>query len=211
MTLPLVYPILDTITLRSRGLAPVDFAEAVLEGGARILQLRHKDQWTRDTYALALQLKAMCTAAGAQFVVNDRADYALLTAAGLHVGQDDLSAADARKVIGPDLLLGFSTHNPEQMTAAEAQPADYVAFGPVFPTASKHRPDPVTGLDKLRAVRALTQRPLVAIGGITRANAQACWEAGADSVAVIADMLPLSCTKQAIRDRMTEWLNLNPR
>jgi thiamine-phosphate pyrophosphorylase len=111
-------------------------------------------------------------------------------------------------VIGDTPTIGFSTHNPEQMRAAEFEPVDYVAFGPVFTTASKDRPDPTVGLAGLRAVRALTQRPLVAIGGITRDNAPACWSAGADSVAIIADMLPSPCTPRTLRDRMGEWLSL---
>ena len=211
LILPAVYPILDVTSLFRRAISPILFAEAVLEGGAGILQLRNKNQWTRDTLTLAAKLAQMCTQANATFILNDRADFAAIVSAGLHVGQDDLTPTDARRVIGPDAILGYSTHNPDQMAAAETEPVDYVAFGPVFPTASKQRPDPTTGLDGLRAVRALTTRPLVAIGGITRDNARTCWNSGADSVAVIADMLPLSCTKQAIRDRMTEWLQLNPR
>ena len=209
--LPRLYPILDTASLSARGFDPVDAAAAFLEGGAEILQLRHKSFWSRDVYAQAERIAALCRDARVPFVVNDRADYAALLGAGLHVGQDDLAPADARRVIGPAALLGFSTHNPDQMRAADAEPVDYVAFGPVFPTATKDRPDPTVGTEALRTVRALTNRPRVAIGGITRANAEACWSAGADSVAVIADLLPLSCTKQALRDRMAEWRQLTTR
>jgi thiamine-phosphate pyrophosphorylase len=209
--LPRLYPILDTASLARLGFDPVDAAAAFLEGGAEILQLRHKSFWSRDVYAQAERIAALCRDARVPFVVNDRADYAALLGAGLHVGQDDLAPADARRVIGPAALLGFSTHNPDQMRAADAEPVDYVAFGPVFPTATKDRPDPTVGTEALRVVRALTNRPLVAIGGITRANAEACWSAGADSVAVIADLLPLSCTKQALRDRMAEWRQLTTR
>ncbi|HXJ38344.1 MAG TPA: thiamine phosphate synthase, partial [Bryobacteraceae bacterium] len=181
LTLPPVYPILDITTLSRRDISPILFAEGILEAGAAILQLRHKDLWTRDTLTLATQLAQLCQQANATFILNDRADYAAILGVGLHVGQDDLTPTDARRVIGADAILGYSTHNPDQMTAAQAEPADYVAFGPVFPTASKERPDPTTGLDGLRAVRALTQRPVVAIGGITRDNARTCWNAGADS------------------------------
>lgn len=208
MRLPPVYPILDAATLLQRGVSAVLAAEGLLEGGATILQFRHKEQWTRETYAVALRLAAMCQQSGALFVTNDRADYAALLSAGLHVGQDDLTPSDARRVVGPDAVLGFSTHNPAQMAAAQNEPISYVAFGPIFPTASKHRPDPTTGPDLLRHIRTLTTLPLVAIGGITRDNAKTCRNSGADSVAVIADMLPLSCSKRAIRDRMTEWLQL---
>jgi thiamine-phosphate pyrophosphorylase len=94
------------------------------------------------------------------------------------------------------------------MRAAESEPIDYVAFGPIFPTASKDRPDPTVGIETLRAIRTLTSRPLVAIGGITRDNASLCRSAGADAVAIIADLLPLSCTKRTLRDRMSDWRNL---
>jgi thiamine-phosphate pyrophosphorylase len=140
--------------------------------------------------------------------VNDRADYARLLHASLHLGQDDLLPADARLVIGDEAQIGFSTHNPDQMRAAAFEPVDYVAFGPVFTTASKERPDPTVGIAGLRTVRGLTEKPLVAIGGITRANAALCWNAGADSVAIIADTLPDPCTQRALRERMEEWLRL---
>ncbi len=210
-TLPPVYPILDTATLDRLGLDPIAAAEAFIEGGANILQIRHKTFWSRETFSLAENIAALCESAGITFVVNDRADYAAILGAALHLGQDDLSPADARRVIGPDTILGFSTHNPDQMAAAEKAAVQYVAFGPVFPTVSKERPDPTVGIAGLKAGRALTQKPLVAIGGITRDNAFTCWSAGADSVAVIADLYPNPCTKKTLRDRMTEWKNLTPR
>jgi len=210
--IPAVYPILDTATLERRGIDPILAAEAFLEGGARILQLRHKKFWSQDTFFLAEAVSILCRKNEAIFVVNDRADYATMLSAGLHVGQDDLSPEDARRVIGDTALLGFSTHNPAQMLAAQNKPSSYVAFGPVFPTLSKERPDPTTGLEMLRTVRALTAKPLVAIGGITLENARLCLEAGADSVAVISDLLPvsfpLSDGKRILRDRMAEWQRL---
>jgi thiamine-phosphate pyrophosphorylase len=209
MHLPPVYPILDSLTLDRLGCDPITAAEALLEGGARILQLRHKAFWSREMFDRAAKIAALCRAADAAFVVNDRADYAALLNAGIHVGQDDLAPADVRRVTGPEALLGFSTHNAEQMLAAQDEPVDYVAFGPVFPTASKERPDPTVGIETLKAVRVLTPKPLVAIGGITLANASACWEAGADSVALIAALLCEPCSKQHLRARMTEWLQLS--
>jgi thiamine-phosphate pyrophosphorylase len=206
--LPRVYPIIDTTILERLGFNPVHAASALLEGGARIIQFRHKGFWSRDVFAQAEAIAALCRDASASFVVNDRADYALFLHSGLHLGQEDLLPIDARSVIGDSPTIGFSTHNPEQMRAAESEPVDYVAFGPVFSTASKDRPDPTVGIDGLRTVRGLTQRPLVAIGGITRDNASVCWRAGADSVAVIADLLPIPCSHQAIRDRIAEWLRL---
>jgi thiamine-phosphate pyrophosphorylase len=203
--IPRIYPILDTVTLARRGVDPVRAAAAMLEGGAGILQFRHKEFWSREVFAQAEQIAALCREASVPFVVNDRADYAALLGAGLHLGQDDLLPSDARRVIGDKAVIGFSTHNAEQMRAAAMEPVDYVAFGPVFPTISKERPDPTVGLEGLRAVRALTQRPLVAIGGITQSNAAACWSAGADSAAIITGMLPEPCTYASIRARMREW------
>ena len=202
--IPRVYAILDTAALGRLNFHPVDFAAALLEGGARIVQFRHKDFWSRDVFAQASAIAELCREAGAVFVVNDRADYAALLHAGLHLGQEDLSPRDARSVAG-DGLLGFSTHNAEQMRAAGAEPVDYVAFGPVFPTGSKERPDPVTGLEGLRQVRALTEKPLVAIGGITLENAPLCWDAGADSVAVISALIPQPCTHRGVRECMELW------
>ncbi len=125
-----------------------------------------------------------------KLIMNDRADLCLAAEFdGIHLGQDDLSPEGARKVIGESLWLGVSTHNSEQVTKADKTSADYIAIGPVFSTASKATPDPVIGLEGVRQARALTRKPLVAIGGITRANCRSVIEAGADSVAVISDLL----------------------
>ncbi len=203
-----MYPIVDTGTLARLGFDPVRAAGAFLEGGARILQFRHKGFWSREAVAQAREIAMLCGGAGALFIVNDRADYAGVLHAGLHLGQDDLLPADARAVVGAEAVVGLSTHNPDQMRAAEGEPVDYVAFGPVFTTATKERADPTVGIEGLRTVRALTKKPLVAIGGITRDNAPICWSAGADSVAIIADLLPTPCTARALRERMEEWLRL---
>ena len=181
----------------------------MIEGGARILQIRHKAFWSRETVALAERIASICRSAGVLFVVNDRADYAAVLGAGVHVGQEDLAPIGARKVVGPGAVLGYSTHSAVQMELAEAEGGiDYLAFGPVFSTVSKLRPDPTVGIAGLTAIRGLTRKPLVAIGGITRDNALSCLAAGADSVAVIADLYPNPCTKLTLRDRMTEWRNL---
>jgi thiamine-phosphate pyrophosphorylase len=209
MTLPRVYPILDTAALGRVGIGIVEAAEAFLEGGAEILQFRHKAFWSREIFAEAEKVARLCREANALFIVNDRADYAALLGAGLHLGQDDLAPTDARRVVSPGTPIGFSTHNPDQMRAAASELVDYVAFGPIFQTASKEQPDPTVGVVVLLSIRALTKRPLVAIGGITRDNAVLCWKAGADAVAIIADLLPLSCTKHTIRARMTEWGRLS--
>jgi thiamine-phosphate pyrophosphorylase len=126
-----------------------------------------------------------------RLIMNDRADLALTAEFnGVHVGQDDLWPESVRKIIGLTPWLGVSTHNPEQLAEADKTSADYVAIGPVFATRSKEKPDPVVGLEGVRRARQLTRKPLVAIGGITRANAASVIEAGADSVAVISDLLP---------------------
>jgi len=180
MRLPRVYPILDTGTLAARGFSPVRAAGAVLEGGAGILQLRHKQHWGRAVFDAARELARMCREAGVLFIVDDRADIAMLLDAGVHVGQDDLPPRDARRLMGSEAVMGFSSHNVGQVCAAGGEPVDYVAFGPVFPTASKRNPDPVTGIEALRECRAMVEKPLVAIGGITRETAAAVWAAGAD-------------------------------
>jgi thiamine-phosphate pyrophosphorylase len=209
--LPPVYPILDTATLDRIGFDLQIAAEAMIEGGAQILQLRHKSFWSREMVEKAENLGSFCKIAGVPFVINDRADYAAVLGAALHLGQEDLTPTDARRVVGPATVVGYSTHNPVQMREADREPADYLAFGPMFGTMSKERPDPTVGVAGLEAIRPLTRKPLVAIGGITRDNAFTCWNAGADSVAVIADLYPPDCTKATLRERMTEWQKLKRR
>lgn len=205
MRLPPFYPILDTDTAARREIAPVAAAARILEAGARILQFRHKGFFSRDVFQQAGEIAALCRDAGALFVINDRADIARLLGAALHLGQDDLTPTDARRLLGDRVFIGFSTHNEAQLRAAENEPADYLAFGPIFGTSSKLNPDPVVGLDELRRLRALTSRPLVAIGGITRSNARSVIEAGGDSVAVISDLFPEDGN---IRGRAEEWLRI---
>jgi len=153
------------------------------------MQYRNKSGIPRAMLEQARQLKRQF-GASVRLIMNDRADLCLAAEfAGVHVGQDDLSPESVRKIIGPDRRLGVSTHNPDQLRDADLTSADYLAVGPVFATSSKEKPDPVVGLDGLRRARALTRKPLVAIGGITRGNAASVIEAGADSVAVISDLL----------------------
>lgn len=208
MKLPVLYPILDTATLDQCQLDWVSAAEAILEGGAKILQFRHKGPFTRRVFRAAEQIAALCERAGAVYVIDDRADIARVLNAGLHLGQDDLPPREARKILGDDAVVGFSTHSEEQLRAAANEPVDYLALGPIFATRSKARPDPVVGLENLSRWRTLTDRPLVAIGGITRENAQDVLRAGADSVAVIADLYPIPCTRLSLRARIEEWLQL---
>jgi thiamine-phosphate pyrophosphorylase len=178
----------DAQRLRGRDVPSV--VDALARAGARLIQLRTKGLADRGHLALAREAVAAARASGALLVVNDRADIAVLSGAdGVHVGQDDLGGADARAVVGTGRLLGVSTHGLVQLEAAASGPADYVAIGPVFSTRSKANPDPVVGLEMVRRARAATARPLVAIGGITRASAREVIEAGADGVAVISDLL----------------------
>lgn len=204
--LPRVYPILDTALLGSLGAPLLPLLEGMLEGGARMVQLRHKGHFSREMFETARRFSVLCREAGATPVVDDRVDVAALVDAGVHVGQEDLPPALARKVLGEGRLLGYSTHNAGQLEAAASEPADYLAFGPVFATTSKENPDPVVGLASLALARKLTARPLVAIGGITLENAKAALDAGADCVAVIRAVLPAEFTRQSARERMEAWL-----
>jgi thiamine-phosphate pyrophosphorylase len=133
---------------------------------------------------------------------------AMLLEAGLHLGQDDLPPRETRRLMGPDAVIGYSSHNPAQLCAAGGEPVDYVALGPIFGTASKTNPDPVTGVAEVERCRPMLEKPLVAIGGITIENAAGVWRAGADSVAVIAGMLPGEATARSLRQRMEEWQRL---
>jgi thiamine-phosphate pyrophosphorylase len=208
MRLPRVYPILDTEALQTRGISTETAAAAFLDGGASLLQIRHKSHWSRDAFESAKRVARLCLEHGATLIVNDRADIALLLEAGLHIGQDDLPPRDARKLMGPDAIIGFSSHNVPQLCAAGGEPVDYVALGPVFGTASKRNPDPVVGVEEVRRCRALLDKPLVAIGGITTENAVDVLHAGADSLAVIAGLIPDAATAQSLRQRMEEWQRL---
>ncbi len=188
ISLPRLYPILDRSLVADR---PQLFAAAIeiADAGCTLLQYRNKSGNARQMLDEARELKAL-VGARVRLIMNDRAD--LCVAAefdGLHVGQDDLSPESARRIIGPARWLGVSTHNPEQLAEADKTSADYLAIGPVFATSSKANPDPVVGLEGVRRARELTRKPLVAIGGITRINAHSVIDAGADSVAVISDLI----------------------
>jgi thiamine-phosphate pyrophosphorylase len=164
-------------------------AEELAAAGLTLLQYRNKSGNARRMLDEARELRARL-GASVKLIMNDRADLCLAAGFdGLHVGQDDLSPEAGRKILGPARWLGVSTHNPEQLAEADKTSADYLAIGPVFATSSKANPDPVVGLEGVRRARELTRKPLVAIGGITRANARSVIEAGADAVAAISDLL----------------------
>src|SRR5215831_7770636 len=208
MRLPRVYPILDSESLERCGVSITTAAGSFLEGGAGILQIRHKQHWSRAVYDAARTIVRLCREAGVELIVNDRADFAMLLDAGLHVGQDDLVPRDARRLLGSSAMIGYSSHNAAQLSAAGGEPVDYVAFGPIFGTASKPNPDPTVGVEELRLVRGLIEKPLVAIGGITLANALEVLRAGADSLAIIAGLIPASPTALSLRQRMEQWQQL---
>ena len=208
MKLPAIYPILDSESLERRGLTLAAAAASLLEGGAGILQIRHKAHWNRGFFDDASVVARLCREAGAELIVNDRADFAMLLDAGVHLGQDDLTPRDVRRIAGPDRIIGYSSHNPAQLVAAGGEPVDYVALGPIFATGSKRNPDPVVGVDELRRMRGLIEKPLVAIGGITLDNAAEVLRAGADSVAVIAGLFPEETNAHTLRLRMEAWVLL---
>jgi thiamine-phosphate pyrophosphorylase len=187
-SLPRLYAIVDS------GFHPelnelVSFCEDLRAAGCELMQYRNKDSNARQALDQATNLRQRL-GASVKLIMNDRADLCLAAQFdGVHVGQDDLLPESARRVIGPNRWLGVSTHNPEQVAEADQTSADYIAIGPVFATASKQNPDPIVGVDGVRRARRLTRKPLVAIGGITRANCREVIEAGADSVAVISDLI----------------------
>jgi thiamine-phosphate pyrophosphorylase len=189
-----LYPILDAGGF-SNTLGLITAAEELLSAGVTLIQYRNKSGDARMMLEQARELRRQVRARAPaphvpKLIMNDRADLCLVAEFdGVHIGQDDLSPESVRRIIGPERWLGVSTHNPEQLRAADQTSADYLAIGPVFSTSSKDRPDPVVGLEGVRRARSLTRKPLVAIGGITRSNAAPVIEAGADSVAVISDLL----------------------
>jgi thiamine-phosphate pyrophosphorylase len=192
-TLPRLYAIIDRDCFPAEPEASAAmswFARELMAGGVTLIQYRNKSGSAREMLSQARELQRVCAGTAVRLIMNDRADLCLAADFhGVHVGQDDLSPASARMIAGENRWVGVSTHNPEQVAEADLWPVDYIAVGPVFSTGSKAKPDPVIGLEGVRKARQLTGKPLVAIGGITRENCRAVIEAGADSVAVIADLL----------------------
>jgi thiamine-phosphate pyrophosphorylase len=188
IVIPRLYPILDATSVPDTDQL-CTLAEQLIQGGCRLLQYRNKSGDARTMFEQAKGLKQR-VGTRARLIMNDRADLCLAAGFdGVHVGQEDLSPEAVRAIIGPDRWMGVSTHNPEQLREADLSSADYLAIGPVFATTSKEKPDPVVGLEGVRRARSLARKPLVAIGGITRANARSVIDAGADAVAVISDLL----------------------
>jgi thiamine-phosphate pyrophosphorylase len=202
LVFPRLYAIIDPSLLT---ISELDLAEALAGSGVELIQYRNKTASSRQFFEISKQLSSALGPRGVRLIVNDRADIALLAGAGgVHVGQDDLSVEDARAICGPDRWVGVSTHTLEQLAAADRTSADYIALGPIFPTATKKNPDPVVGTELLRKARRMTKKPLVAIGGITLEHAAEVYHAGADSLAVIRD---LTCVPNpAVRAR--EYLDV---
>jgi thiamine-phosphate pyrophosphorylase len=186
--LPRLYAIVDSSAHQSIQQL-VAYAAELATGGCTLLQYRNKGGGAGPILEQSRALKKL-VGDSVRLIMNDRADLCLAAGFdGVHVGQEDLYPEAVRGIIGPQRWLGVSTHNPEQLREADLTSADYLAIGPVFATSSKDNPDPVVGLEGVRRARELTGKPLVAIGGITRANAASVIQAGADSVAVISDLL----------------------
>ena len=206
MKLPRLYVIADVGVLRARGLGLLEFAESLRDADVELVQLRDKEGSPQEILASAGTLREAFAGSNCRLIMNDRVDLAALAEFdGVHVGQEDLSPEDAKAVVlrtmptittmepsrrwGTEFAVGVSTHNDAQVLEAETSAADYVAIGPVFATGTKADAEPVVGLEGVRRARALTAKPLVAIGGITRENCRNVIEAGADSVAVISALL----------------------
>jgi len=186
--LPRIYPITDTSI---SGLTHAEQVKRLLDGGASLIQLREKRAAPCSFFNDAAAALRIARAAGATLIINDRVDIALaLRADGVHLGQSDLPVDTARRLLGHQAIIGFSTHNTGQAKAALGLPIDYLAFGPIYTTTTKENPDPVAGLRELGKVKALTRSfPLVAIGGINLSNAPPVLAAGADGLAVISGVL----------------------
>jgi thiamine-phosphate pyrophosphorylase len=193
-----LYIILDPSICPARPL--VEVLTAAAEAGAFLFQYRNKAASMKDAYVEALALRQAAAKAGVLFIVNDRCDLALaVDADGVHLGQGDLPLDVARKVMGPEKLVGISTHNADQVREATAGKPDYLGFGPIFTPGSKQDHDPVVGIDGLRAMRALTSLPIFAIGGIHIDHVREVMRAGADGVAIISAILKAPDISHAVK------------
>ena len=190
-------------TLNQPDLSFSQIAQQLCAGGARLLQLRIKQQATRDFLSLATEVQQICRHHGCTLILNDRVDIAqAIGADGVHVGQDDLPLTTARKILGPNKIIGVSTHTPRQALAAEQEGADYIGFGPMFGTTTKTTGYTARGIEQLREIRSLVRIPIVAIGGITAERASAVLQAGADAVAMISDIV----LARSIKDQVATLL-----
>ncbi len=183
-----LYAILDTSF--SKGRSSISILREFLAGGVKLVQLRAKELSSADFFSLAKEARQLTSEAGAMFIVNDRADIALAcNADGVHLGQDDLPLRAVRKLLGPEKIIGISTHDLDQARAAELNGADYIGFGPIFGSTTKDTGYSPRGLEMLREIRQAVKVPLVAIGGINEKNVAEVWNAGADAAAIISDLM----------------------
>jgi thiamine-phosphate pyrophosphorylase len=203
-TLPKIYPITDVF---AAGLSHLEQFKQLTEGGAEMIQLREKKASSREFYESAREVMTLARERNVRVIINDRADIAhALKAGGLHLGQDDLPAAAARRLLGDNAVIGFSAHSVEQAAKAVKLPIDYLAIGPVFTTKTKQNPEQTVGLETVKLVReTIGDFPLVAIGGITLENAGRVFDAGADSIAVIGDLIS---AENNIAEKMRRFLSL---
>jgi thiamine-phosphate pyrophosphorylase len=225
MKLPPLYPIIDAETLRAHGVGVAEFARELRDAGVGLMQYRDKVGGPQSVLRAAAVISAVFEGFGATLILNDRADLAVLAGwGGVHVGQGDLLPADAKAVVlrtpptlatlepsrrwgAPGLgLVGVSTHNEEQVIAVDGSDADYIAVGPVFATSTKLNAEPVVGLEGVRRARALTRKPIVAIGGITLENARSVIDAGADSVVVIGGLFVVGLSVREVAEDFLEIL-----
>lgn len=202
--LPKIYPITDVSVSR---LSHAEQCRRLIAGGAGVIQLREKNAAPREFYEAARASLSLAEEKNIKIIINDRADIAFaLKSGGVHLGQDDLPPPEARKLLGKNAIIGFSTHSVEQAIEALKLPVDYIAVGPVFATKTKQNPEKTVGLAGVERVRkAIGNFPLVAIGGITLENAARVFSAGADSLAVIGDLL---CEPDKITEKMKRFLAL---
>jgi thiamine-phosphate pyrophosphorylase len=196
---PRFYSIVDAEALTARGASLEAFAQELRAAGVELVQFRDKVGSPQEVLLAAATLREAMAGSECQLILNDRPDLALLANFdGVHVGQGDLSPEDAGRILGSNRIVGVSTHTDAQVQAANLTSADYIAIGPVFSTSTKPEAEPVIGLEGVRRARTLTRKPLVAIGGITRANARSVINAGANSVAIISGLFSSGETTEAV-------------
>ncbi len=204
MSLHGLYIILDPAAFPGREL--VDLLSAAAEAGARLFQYRDKSASMKDAYQQAVRLRQASADAGALLIINDRCDLALsVDADGVHLGQQDLPLPHARRLMGPEKLIGVSTHRMEEVDQATREGADYLGFGPIFDTGTKPDHEPVVGIEGLRQARARTRLPIIAIGGLTLANSRSVVEAGADGIAVVSTVAKASDVRATVRDLLAHF------
>lgn len=198
---PALYAILDASQADGED---ASLARILAAAGVELIQIRDKKASTRKIYDASKRLAEQLAPSGVRIIVNDRPEIAaMIGAGGAHVGQEDLSVEAARKICGSTRWVGVSTHNLDQLHHANRTSADYIAVGPIFPTVTKENPDPVVGLEFLHAARQITKKPLVAIGGITIESAEAVYRAGADSVAVVRDLISTGDPARRVREYLS--------